>query len=371
MARFIDLASAGSGSDSDSEVVELKRAPSAAAAAADVADREIPPSEAGKRKNTFRFGGVKVGLTCSKWRRTKMPKDEFKAWVLRSYIHGQPWGEVTEWMFSQELHEDGTVHWHGFMMWASKFQTREARAFDRDAPDAMNSHCNVKKIQAKNGWVKYISKDGDFVGNINKPEEKITLKDLKKKIEEGWTVSRLLLSDDWCNHAGRHLKVLREMEAVIRGELKTEVKEESVDEKRLKRMIDYVSVPNPDARTILWWHADPGAGKTTTLSAFANWCRENKRPFYKCGADENPSRAACKWRGEPIVVFDLPKNCTDKAVPYAFMEGVLDGEFQIAFGIDSRLERCVHEGRVVRGWVIVCANVDPNRLSLDKTYDLL
>jgi len=363
MAAFIDL-SQDSGSDSDAQ--ELKRAP-----AQDIAEREIPPSEAGRRKNTFRFGGARVALTCSRWRQEKMPKDEFKAWVLRSYIHGQPWGEVTQWAFCQERHEDGKIHYHGFMAWPSKFQTRDPRAFDREAPGAINSHCNIKKVQAVKGWVKYLWKDGDVVGNIEKPEEKLTLKDLKNKLADGWTTARLLLDDETCNAAGRHSKVLREMEGLMRAELKAEVKLEAVDEARVKRMVEYVSVPNPDARTILWWHADPGAGKTTTLAAFANWCRENKRPFYKCGADENPSRAACKWRGEPIVVFDLPKNTVDKAVPYAFMEGVLDGEFQIAFGVDSRLERCVHEGKCVRGWVIVVANIDPNRILLDKTYEML
>lgn len=346
-----------------SEAMEAVRGPRAR--------REKKKLDKERRKNKFRWQGVRVGLTCSQWRDTKLSMDEFSAWVKNNYVDEQPWGTVTKWCFAQEAHMDGKIHWHGMLEFKEKFSTRNPRAFDRECEGANNIHCHVAKVQSVKSCCAYIWKFEQAVGNVKKPEEKLSITDLKKMIQEGQSVKQLLMNDATCAHAARHLKVLREIEAIVRSEVKTEVKEEAVDMKRAQLMIDYVSKPNPDGRTVLWWHADPGAGKTTTLGHFANWCRENKREFYKVGADENSSRAAVKWRGEPVVIFDLPKNTSDKEVPYKFMEGVLDGEFQIGFGVDSRLERCMYGNKNVRGWVIVVANVDPNRLCMDKSYVMI
>lgn len=119
------------------------------------------------RKNKFRFKAVKVALTYSQWRKEKMSKDDFRSWVLTHFCGLDVKPMVTEWMFSQELHKDGMVHVHGYLRFCDKMETRDCRHFDRDGV-----HPNIRKVQNVRGWLKYISKDGDWISSgIEPPKE--------------------------------------------------------------------------------------------------------------------------------------------------------------------------------------------------------
>lgn len=199
--------------------------------------------------------------------------------------------------------------------------------------------------------------------------ERKDLAEMKELIDKGVPTKTL-----WKSHFGtmaKSYKAMKIYESIVRSELKAPVMEEKLDKEKLAKLINYVNAPNPDGRTILWWVAPVGTGKTTVMNAFENYLKENNRSFYQCGGDVNASRAANKWEGEPILMCDLPKETIQQEVPYKFFEGILDGKFHIGFGVNARMEYCVETGKRMRGWVIVTSNLEPDQSRLDKTYVML
>jgi len=131
----------------------------------------MPPKSADAKP--YRFCQKSVALTCSGWRSTKLPQAEFSAWVLSNFVDFQPWGIVDDWCFSQEEHKDGTIHWHGYLSFANKYQHKDAaRIFDRDAPDTMNTHPTIRSCRSPKGWIAYVQKDGDYCGTLSKVDTK-------------------------------------------------------------------------------------------------------------------------------------------------------------------------------------------------------
>lgn len=117
------------------------------------------------RVNGFRFRGKKVALTYSRWRRSKLTQDELRLWLAISFVDPVP----AQYLFSQEYHKDGEVHLHGYLYYADQLDFTDPRYFDRGG-----IHPNVRKVQSVNGWLKYITKHGDFVtfGGLEPPTEK-------------------------------------------------------------------------------------------------------------------------------------------------------------------------------------------------------
>lgn len=91
---------------------------------------------------------------------------------------------IQDYIIASEAHIDGTPHLHAVIRWESKFHTTDQRAFD---VEGFHPHIKTLKTTADfTRTVKYVEKDGDFIGNLI---EKVTPRQqlAKALITEGLT----------------------------------------------------------------------------------------------------------------------------------------------------------------------------------------
>jgi len=104
----------------------------------------------------FRINRKKVGLTYS------CPKDkddnpiESKE-ILLDFLEKQ--GGHCQYVVAKELHESGKKHFHAYVYYDNKLDTRDAKFFD-----FQTVHPNI--INPGAGWISYCKKDKEYITNI-------------------------------------------------------------------------------------------------------------------------------------------------------------------------------------------------------------
>jgi hypothetical protein len=111
---------------------------------------------------SFRFQAKKVGLTYS------CPKsaenhpfdagwEDGRSEKLLEFF--ETFGNIDQWTISQEKHESGKFHYHCYIKWNEKIDSKNPRVFDY-----LEVHPNVIKSPGK-GWEGYVTKDKEFDSN--------------------------------------------------------------------------------------------------------------------------------------------------------------------------------------------------------------
>lgn len=117
---------------------------------AELSETSVPKSK------KFRINRKKVGLTYS------CPTDEEDNPIkskedLLNFLEEK--GGHCQYVVSKELHESGKKHYHAYVHYDNKLDTKDARFFD-----FMGVHPNV--INPGAGWISYCKKDKEFITNI-------------------------------------------------------------------------------------------------------------------------------------------------------------------------------------------------------------
>lgn len=125
------------------------------------------PAQAQSR---FRFNAKKVALTYScpdnldahpfdaQWNSEK-PEESA---LLTDFFNALP--EITKYLIGKENHENGKSHYHMFLEFKSKLDTRNQRRFDW-----LGVHPNIIS-NPSSGWHAYCAKEGEFVTNFYKSD---------------------------------------------------------------------------------------------------------------------------------------------------------------------------------------------------------
>ena len=108
----------------------------------------------------FRFNAKAVGLTYScPTSMTNNPINDCEE--LKELLAGTA-GFMDKYVISEELHANGTRHYHAYIKFQETIDTRNARFFD-----VKTVHPNIIRGPGK-GWIQYVKKAGNFISNEEK-----------------------------------------------------------------------------------------------------------------------------------------------------------------------------------------------------------
>lgn len=137
---------------------------------------------------SFRFNAQKVFLTYSQTKKNMHPQ-----WVLKQI---SAIAEIEEYLISQERHEDGGYHIHGYFKFTKKLDTKNPRFFDL-AYYRKGYHPNIQKPKSRYKLFRYIKKDKQFITNIDetRPPWQVLLEETDNEsdflTELMWTIGRI------------------------------------------------------------------------------------------------------------------------------------------------------------------------------------
>lgn len=109
-------------------------------------------------ESNFRVDRKKFGLTYSQAGGTLT-----KEIILDELIAK---GGNCDYIVAQERHQDGGIHFHCYIKYETKLESRNARIFD-----ILGIHPNICKGSVTRGWADYVAKDGDYITNFYKPSD--------------------------------------------------------------------------------------------------------------------------------------------------------------------------------------------------------
>jgi len=75
--------------------------------------------------------------------------------------------KVDKYCIGVEKHQDGGIHLHCFLSWTEAFRSRDAKCFD-----FVGNHPNIQNPRNRTDVIRYCSKDGDFLSNIQTTSSK-------------------------------------------------------------------------------------------------------------------------------------------------------------------------------------------------------
>lgn len=75
-------------------------------------------------------------------------------------------GGNCDYIVAQERHADGGIHFHCYIKYEKKLESRNPRVFD-----ILGIHPNICKGSVTRGWADYVAKDGDYITNFYKPSD--------------------------------------------------------------------------------------------------------------------------------------------------------------------------------------------------------
>lgn len=261
-----------------------------------------------------------------------------------------------------EYHEDGGSHLHVYVKLTS--QHRSQKVDDLDCIGG--KHGNYQVCKAEYAWIKYCTKDGNYIShNINvetyleRCDNKITRAGVGNKvveaIESGLTFEEL--NKSFPTYMLHNSKKVTEYMKVKRQFAKKVLEEHPLYEWQ-KELIEYIKGP-VDSRKITWYCDYIGnQGK----SYIADVLKQKHGAFVTTGG--KTADIAYAYEYQPIVVFDMSKGRQD-AMNYEILENFKNGRI-----FSTKYESVVK--RTNRNHVIVLANFEPDYSALNKDrWDVL
>lgn len=277
--------------------------------------------------NTFRFNSLTLYAT--------FPKCPTQKEVLVQNAQTK-WGEtpgITWYIACNENHEDGDVHSHILIKFASKINVRTADFADfLSYYDGNKYHGNYQSARNVNDIIKYIKKDGNYIAHPDTPEA-------SNKAKLSSTVAAMLLEGKTMYEINKfdpgytlvNLKKILEYKVFLTEELAAQG--ESI--KRLPIPMEYEHFTHPCSRIIMTWLNDnlyrrdrpirskqlwikgqPGCGKTT----FSDLLSKINRVYFACYENDNfDGYSDDKF---DMIIFDEYKS--QKKI--TFLNSVIDGQ---------------------------------------------
>lgn len=134
----------------------------------------------------FRYNRKKVALTYS------APVDELHPWgdkelafMALDYHFGTKGRTIEKYLVAEETHEDGRLHYHMYFELDRRIDTIDPRYFDVD-----EMHPNIGDKPGKQAWLKYITKDGNYITNFYEPKVSAYLQAINIGGDEGMELLR-------------------------------------------------------------------------------------------------------------------------------------------------------------------------------------
>lgn len=78
---------------------------------------------------------------------------------LKAVVTDKRWN-IVDYVVAQEAHKDGHSHLHAWILFATKVNLKDNRAFDY-----LGHHPNIQGVRCNSDVLKYVTKDGNFISN--------------------------------------------------------------------------------------------------------------------------------------------------------------------------------------------------------------
>jgi len=128
---------------------------------------------AAESTGNFRFAAKKIGLTWSCPISCSQTGEHLDGcdcvnplttlWTAKELLAAfEQWGPVEEWIVGREKHQNGKDHFHAYVKFREKIDTRNCRHFD-----LCGVHPNIVNAPGK-GWIAYCAKEKEYVTNFYK-----------------------------------------------------------------------------------------------------------------------------------------------------------------------------------------------------------
>lgn len=218
----------------------------------------------------------------------------------------------------------------------------------------------TNEYRDKDGNAKDIFKEHKEYGKLKEQGKRSDLEACINKVKQGDNVNKLLLQDNqFAQLYCQYFRTFREIERLVKQEdIKNDILDEYNDttwKQWQQDIIDMIQC-KPDRRKIHWYYdADGNIGKSyltkyLTLKHDAFMVNTGKK------AD-----ILYSYNGEPVVIFDLPRDMEDKDYIYEIMEILKNGQYlSTKYESQQRVFKIPH--------IIVFSNYQPDKtkLSMDR-----
>lgn len=202
-------------------------------------------------ERVFRLNAKKLSFTYS-----QCPPHWTKELVLAKYQTIRP--DLKEYVIGQEYHQDGGLHYHGYVEYVDRVDIRGPNTLDIE-----NHHGQYKTLaKGKQVWIAYCKKNGDYITNIKEqPTKEEKNKLILEQAKEKGVAS--LLEDGKINL--KEYKWVSESFNLYMQEKKTDLRDELPSRLDNPWLNDFV-IDLDLKRCHLWiWSKEPNLGKTTWL----------------------------------------------------------------------------------------------------------
>lgn len=212
----------------------------------------------------------------------------------------------------------------------------------------------------KDGNHKDIWKEHQEFGKLKQQGKRSDLEDCINKLKQGDKVNELLLQDNqFAQLYCQYFRTFREIESLVnQDEISKDILEEYTDttwNTWQQEILDMIH-NKPDRRKIHWYYDDNGNIGKSYLTKYMTL----KHNAFMVNTGKKAD-ILYSYKGQPIVIFDLPRDMEDKEYIYEIMEILKNGQYlSTKYDSQQRVFKIPH--------IIVFSNYQPDKtkLSIDR-----